>query len=187
MENIDDMMTAWKEMDKKLSTIAIENQRLMDEIKKNKLLSNHEKLARRYRLFIIFEAAFLPLIILLFCTFPFSDSPFKLPAMIYFVCFFIMEIGFDSFLLYKLNDIDIYNDSISEISHKAKANWKLHKIMVLIGIPVAIVAVILFCLAFNFDPSMLRGVLVGASIGIVIGLNEFFKFMKNYRSMSWEK
>lgn len=186
MNNIDDMMTMWKAMDTKLSNLMEENRLLADEIKKNRLRNSQEKLARKYKAFIILEAVCIPLIILVIGFNPELVETYKWPATIYFACFFLLELGIDAYLLYKLNSIDIYNDSIVEISRRARANWKLHKIAVLVGIPVAIGAVALFCLAMGSNTSMLWGVCVGGAIGLGIGLNEFFKFMKNYKEMSRE-
>ena len=187
MNNIDDMMVMWKQMDSKLSSLVEENRRLADEIQKNKLRSSQEKLTRKYRAFIIMEAACIPLMFFVLGVNPLVVNQYRWPALIYFVCFFLMEIGIDGYLLYKLNSIDIYNDPITDISRQARANWKTHKIAVLIGIPIAIGAVILFCLALGGDTAMLWGVFVGGVIGLGIGLNEFFKFMKNYKAMMREE
>ena len=186
MNNIDDMMTMWKEMDNKLSSLVEENQRLANEIKKNKVRSNQEKLIRKYRAFIIMEAVCIPMIFLILGLNPEVVEKYRWPALISFVCFFLMEICIDGYLLYKLNSIDIYNESIIEISQQARRNWKLHKIAVLIGIPIAIGVVLLFCLALGGNTATLWGVFVGGIIGLGIGLNEFFKFMKNYREMCRE-
>ena len=184
MNDLEDMMVIWKEMDGKLKSLVEENRRLADEIKKNRLLSSHEKLIRKYRAFIIMEAICIPLIFLVLGANPLVVEKYRWAALIYFECFFLMEIFIDGYLLYKLNSIDIYNDSNVEISRRARANWKTHKIAILIGIPIAIGAVALFCLALGTNTSMLWGVLVGGIIGLAIGLNEFFKFMKNYKVLS---
>ena len=186
MNSIEDMMVMWKEMDGKLTSLMDENRRLADEIKKNKLRSSQEKLTRKYRGFIIMEAVCIPLMGFVLGANPFVVNQYRWPALIYFVCFFLLEIGIDSYLLYKLNNIDIYNDSIIDISRQARANWKTHKIAVLIGIPIAIGAVVLFCLAIGGNTEMMWGVFVGGFIGLGIGLNEFFKFMKNYKAMTKE-
>ena len=184
MNNIDDMMAMWKEMDNKLSSLVEENRMLANEIKKNKVRSNQEKLGRKYRAFIIMEAVCIPLIFLLLGVNPEVVEKYRWPTLIYFVCFFLLEICIDGYLLCKLNNIDIYNESIVEISRKAKANWKTHKIAVLIGIPIAIGAVVLFCLAMGGNEAPIYGIFFGGAIGLGIGLNEFFKFMKNYKEMS---
>lgn len=186
MNNIEDMMAIWKEMDGKLSSLMEENRRLADEIRKNKLRSSRENLMRKYRAFIILEAVCIPLMFVVLGVNPEVVSRYRWPALISFVCFFLMEICIDGYLLYKLSNIDIYNDSITEISRQARANWRVHKIAVLVGIPIAIGAVALFCLALGCDIAMLWGVLVGGAIGLGIGLNEFFKFMKNYKALTTE-
>ena len=185
MNNIDEMMTMWKEMDSKLSSLVEENKRLVDEIKKNNLRSSQEKLMRKYRAFIIMEAICIPLMFILFGINPLVNEKYRWASLIYFVCFFLLEICIDGYLLYKLNSMDFYNDSIIDISRKAGANWKIHKIAIMIGIPIAIGAVVLFCLAMDSNPSMIWGVAVGGTIGLGIGLNEFFKFMKNYKVMTY--
>ena len=184
MKNIDDMIVMWKEMDSKLTSLVEENRRLADEIKKNKLRSSQERLMRKYRAFIILEAVCIPLMFFILVVNPLVVNQYRWPALIYFVCFFLLEICIDGYLLYKLNSIDIYNDSIVDISRQARANWKIHKIAVLIGIPIAIGAVVLIWLAMGGNTPMLWGIFVGLVIGLGIGLNEFFKFMKNYKQFS---
>lgn len=183
MEKIDEMMVMWKEMDSKLSSLIEENKRLANEIKKNKAKSNQEKLIRKYRTFIILEAVCIPLMVILLGLNPEVVEKYRWPALIYFVCFFLLEICIDGYLLSKLNGIDIYNDSIVDISRQARANWKTHQLAVLIGIPIAIGAVVLFCMAIGGNPATLWGVFVGGVIGLGIGTNEFFKFRKNYKEM----
>lgn len=184
MNYIEDMMAMWRSMDSKLTALVDENRRLAEEVKKNKLRSSQEKLMRKYRAFIILEAVCIPLMCLAIGVNPLVVSQFRWLALIYFVCFFLLEIFIDSYLLYKLNSIDIYTDSINDIARQARENWKTHKIAVLIGIPLAIGGVVLFCLAMGGDKSAMWGVFVGAAIGIGIGINEFFKFMKNYKAMT---
>lgn len=184
MKNIEDMMVMWKEMDSKLSALVEENKKLAAEIKKNKLLGNQERLIRKYRAFIIIEALCIPMIILLLIANPLVVDQYRWATLIYFVGFFLLEICIDGYLLYKLCSLDIYKDSIIQISRQAKSNWKIHKIGVLIGIPVAIGAVSLFCFAIGGNITILCGVFVGGIIGLAIGLNEFFKFMKEYKAIT---
>ena len=184
MNNIDDMMTIWKEMDSKLTFLVDENKKLVDKIKKDKLKSKQEKLIAKYRGFIVMEGIGIPLILLAVGLNPLIIEKYRWPTLIYFICFFLLEICIDAFLLYKLNRIDIYNDSITNISRQAKTNWKTHKIAVLIGIPIAVGAVALISLAVGANKAFLYGIFVGGAIGVALGLNEFLKFMKNYKSMT---
>lgn len=186
MENFDEMMKMWKEMDGKITSLMADNRRMADEIKKNRLKTNQEKLARKYRCFIIMEAVCIPLMFLLFIPNPHVVEQYRWVTLIYFVAFFLLEIGIDAYLLFRLDAVDIYRDSISRITRVAQSNWKIHRIAVLIGIPVAIGAVILFILAMGGRPAELYGVAVGGAIGLGIGLNQFFKFMKNYKALSSE-
>lgn len=183
MNNIEDMMIMWKEMDSKLNALVEENRKLADSIKKNKLLSSQEKLARKYKIFIIMEAMCIPLICIVLGVNPLVNNQYRWAALIYFICFFLLEIFIDGYLLNKLSNIDIYNDSIVEISRQARTNWKIHKIAILIGLPIAFGAVLLFCLAVGGNTETLIGVCIGGSIGLGIGLIEFFKFMKNYNTL----
>ena len=183
MHNLDDMMILWKEMDSKLSSLVEENRKLAEEIKKNKLRSSQEKLTRKYWAFIIMEAFCIPMMIFIIGMNPYVVDSYRWPAVIFFICFILFEISIDCYLLYKLNAIDIYNDSIVEISRQARTNWKIHKLAVLIGIPLAIGSIALFCAALGCNAPTLWGIFVGVIIGLAIGLNQFFKFKKNYKSM----
>ena len=184
MNNIDDMMVMWKEMDGKLSSLVEENRRLTDEIKKNKLQNSQEKLMRRYKVFIVLEALCIPLIILIIGFNPLVVEKYRIVTLICWILFFLGEVGIDSYLLYRTYNIDIYGDSIVEISKKARKNWKIHKIAVLVGLPIAIGIVILFILAMGGNMEIMYGVIVGLTIGLIIGLNQLFKFMKNYKEMT---
>ena len=183
MNEINEMMTMWKEMDCKLSSLIDENRRLAEEVKKNKLQSSREKLIRKYRAFIIMEAVCIPLMYLVFGVNPLVDERYRWATVIYFVCFLLLEICIDGYLLYKLNYMDIYNYPVSEITRMARTNWKIHKIAVIVGIPIALGALVLVCLALGGFKETLIGICIGLAIGIGIGLNEFFKFMKNYKTM----
>lgn len=186
MSNIDEMMLMWRQIDSRLTSLVEENKRLAEEVKKNKLQTSREKLARKYRAFIILEVVCIPFFILMIGFNPLIVDKFRWPTLIYWVTLFIFEIVIDSYLLERLNSIDIYNDSIVEISRKARTNWKVHKIAVLILLPIAIGGVVLFCMAMGGTVETIWGVLVGGAIGLGIGLNEFFKFLKNYTAMSRE-
>ena len=184
MQNIDEMMEIWKNMDGKLSCLVEENKRLVSEIKKNKLKSSKDKLIRKYQAFIILAAVCIPLLFLVLVLNPMVVPKYRFPALIYFICFFLGEIGVDAYLLHKLNSIDIYNDTIIDIAHQAETNWKIHKIAIIIGIPVVIGAVILFCMALGSNIETIWGVCVGGAIGLGIGIKQFFNIMKNYKIMT---
>lgn len=183
MNNLDDMMAMWKEMDNKLSAIVNENRRLAEDVKKSNLRSSQERLMRKYRFFIILETVMIPCFFLIIAFNPLVIEAYRWPTLIYYVFLLLSGICVDGYLLYRLNSMDFYKDSLKEISDKARENWKIHKISVIFGMPLAIGAVILFCFAVGCNEETLMGVCVGAAIGLAIGLNVFFKFMKNYNSM----
>ena len=174
----------WKEMDKRLISLADENKRLAEEIKKNRLRTSQEKLMRKYKVFIVMEAMCIPLMFLVLGLNPNVVEMYRWPTLIYFICFFLMEICIDGYLCYRLNNMNFHADSVADISRRARANWRIHKIAILIGIPIAIGAVALFCLAIGGNKAAMAGVCLGGSVGIGIGTVQFFKFMKNYKNMT---
>lgn len=183
MNSIEEMMGLWREMDGKLSSLIEENKALVSEIKKNKLKTCQEKLVRKYRAFIIIGAVCIPIMYLIIGINPFVVERYRWLTLIYFECFFLFEIFIDSYLMFRISQIDIYNETVSEICRKASRNWRTHKVGIMAGIPMACGAIVLYCLCMGVNREVIYGVVLGAIIGLGIGTNQFFKFKKNYDRM----
>lgn len=181
MENLDDMKTMWLELNSKISALEEENRKLARKVVSLNYKTAREKLIRKYTAF-IFVASLMILYTLAFITFnPMIVEKYKIATTIYWIIFFTFEAGIDLYLRQRVKNIDIYNSSISEIAHQAATNWKIHKLAIIIGLPLAIGAVILFALSLNADLFMIYGMIVGGLVGLIIGIFQLIKFYEYYR------
>lgn len=179
MDNIEDFKIMWQELNQRISCLENDNKYLIRQIRETKYKSTQEKLVRKYWAFIVVE-----LIMIIFMSFFFLFNPlliekYRIPALIYWVIFFIIEALFDLFLLFRIKDIDIYNSTINEVAERSATNWKLHKIGIVLGLPLACGAILLFALAVDANQFTIFGMIFGGVIGFLIGIYQLIKF-KNY-------
>ena len=181
MDNLEDMKTMWIELNDRLSSLEEDNRKMARQIMSGKYKTAQERLISKYRLFIIIATIMIFYIIGFVGFNPLVDDKYRLVTVLYWIIFFLAEIGIDSYLLFKVKEIDIYHSSVTEIAAIAARNWKIHKIAIFCGLPVAIGAIVLFALALDADEYMIYGMLAGAVIGILIGLRQLMKFFSNYK------
>ena len=110
---------------------------------------------------------------------PLINEKYRIWALVYWDVFFAGEAIFDFYLLYQIKKIDVYTSTIKEVASQAASNWKLHKIGILAGLPLAFGAAILFALAVNANEFTILGMIFGGTIGAIIGFSQLLKF-KNY-------
>ena len=104
------------------------------------------------------------------------DEKYRLLTTIYLMCFFALCAFTDTYLLIKVKDLDIYGSNMKEVTKIAARNWKIHKLFLAVGLPVAIGAFVLMALALNANSFTILGMIVGGDIGIMIGLYQLLKF-----------
>ena len=183
MENLDDMKTMWLELNQRVKTLEEENRRLAHEAISNNLKTAQELLVRKYSRFIFVSLVMLIYIYLFVMFNQFVVEKFRIPTLIYWSLFFLFEAGIDCYLMLKVKEIDVFNSSITEISRQAKRNWKIHKIAICIGFPLAIGACILFGLLLNADKFVILGMITGGIVGLLIGIRQLMKFLKYYKQL----
>lgn len=181
MEDINDFKMLWQEMNIRLSNLEDENRKLMHKVKQTNFRSTQEKLVRKYIGFIVIEFLMIVYMSLFFLFNPFIVEKYKIPSLIYWLIFFLIELIIDLYLMIKIKNVNVHEATITEVAKRAAQNWKLHKIGIAIGIPLAIGAVILFSLAINADEFIILGMIVGGTIGFIIGINQLFKFRSYYK------
>lgn len=179
MEDLNDMKIMWQNLNDRLVNLENENKMLMRRIMMSDYHTAQEKLEYKYIGFIVVECIMILFTSLFLILNPHVNETYRIPTLIYWDVFFLGEVIFDSFLLFKLKNIDVYTSSLKEVARKAAANWRLHKLGILFGLPVAIGAIIMFALAMNANEFTILGMLFGGIIGVVIGLSQLMKF-KNY-------
>lgn len=181
INDIEEMKTIWQEINMRLGNLEEENRRLARKVMTSDFKSARSKLISKYSAFIFLEAVMIFFMSSFIYFNPEVSETYRWPAIIYWSLFFLGELAVDFYLLQKVREIDIYESTINEISQIAASNWKIHKFAIIIGLPMAIGAVIIFALAMNADRFVIMGMIVGGFIGLLIGGFQLMKFMKYYR------
>lgn len=181
MDDLENMKTMWIELENRLSFLEKENRRMAREVMSNKYKTIQEKLIAKYRLFAIVSG-----IMIIYSLFFIGFNPeivekYRFITLLYWIGFFLFEGSADIYLMFRLDKLDIYHSSVKDISDYAAQNWKLHKIALFIGIPLAIGALVLLLLALDADLFIISGMITGGLVGAAIGLTQLKKFMRYYK------
>lgn len=187
MDELDNMKAIWLELNERITALEAENRRLARKVVNEKYKSAREKLIRKYNGFIIVE------IIMIFYMFafiwfnPMVVEKYRIITAVYWSVFFLFEVAIDSYLKQGVKNIDIYTSSVSEISAMAAKNWKIHKLAIIIGLPIALGACVLFALALDANEFVIYGMILGGLVGLAIGLFQLKKFMQYYHLLQNSK
>ena len=186
MEDIEDMKALWIELNNRLNSLEEENRRLAKKVTSNKYKNVQEKLIKKYCIFIAVSCVMMIYCFCLIYLNPFIVEKYKLLTTVYMMCFFAIAAGVDSYLLFQVRDMDFYNSNVREITKMAAKNWKIHKIFLIFGLPLAIGACVLMALALDADPFVYLGMIVGGIVGFIIGLRQLMKFRDYYKLLQTE-
>lgn len=178
---LEDMKAMWTELNERISALEAENMRLARGVVDNNYKSARERLILRYRRFIILEIFFIIPTSILILTSTEVVEKYRIPTLIYWITFFIIAASEDFFLMCRLEQMDMNRQTVSQIASIAAKNWKFQKLGIMIGLPMAIGAIILFALAMNANIFMILGMVTGGCIGAMIGIRQLLKFMKDYK------
>ena len=186
MDELENMKEMWLELNKKISVLETENRNLARRVMNHKFTSARERLINKYIAFIVVEIIMIVYMSLFFIFNPLVNEKYRLITLIYWDLFFIFEVFFDGFLLYQIKSINIFSSAINDVAKRAASNWKLHKIGILIGLPLAFGAIILFALALDANEFTIYGMFIGGIIGGAIGVNQLIKFKNYYKQLQSE-
>lgn len=181
MEDIEDFKIMWQELNQRISYLENDNKNLIRQIRETNYRNTQEKLVRKYCMFIGVEVIMIFFMSIFFLYNPLLIEKYRIPALIYWIVFFIFEALFDLFLLFRIKDIDIYSSTIKEVAARSASNWKLHKIGIGIGLPLAFGAIFLFALAVDANQYTILGMILGGIIGFIIGIYQLIKFKDYYK------
>lgn len=184
MENLNDIKAMWNELNSRLSLLEEENRRLINIVKSDKYKSIKENLMSRYRIFIIvalLSAIFFPIFLILN---PMIVEKFRWATAIYWCVFMLICAGVDFYLFENVKRMDVYNSTVTEMTRISTQNWKIHKLWLIFGLPLAFGAVILWSFAMNADNFVILGMIVGGVFGLVIGIYQLSKFRNDYKLLS---
>lgn len=183
MENLEDMKSMWSALNDRISFLEEENRKLARRAMTNKYKTAREKLISKYKKFIFIETVMI-LYVWVFIGFnPETVDKYRLPTLIYWSLFFLAEIGIDYYLMERVREIDIYTSPVKEITQMAASNWRIHKLAIFIGLPIAFGAIILFGLAMDANEFVIYGMVAGAIVGLIIGFSQLRRFMSYYRQL----
>ena len=186
MENFEDMKKMWDDLNERLSHLEKENKILARKVMEPKFKSVREKLIRKYGMFIILAIVMILYSIGAILFNPLVSDKYRIITFICWVVFFFFEGSLDFYLRQRVQDIDIYNSNLTEISRMALQNWKIHKLAVIIGLPMAIVVVILYGFAIQPNIFVIYGMVAGGVVGLIIGSFHLRKFYQYYKFMQSE-
>lgn len=180
MDELENMKSMWIELNQRISTLEEENRRLARKVMNDSMKSSQEKLIKKYNTFIIIELVVLLIMPLYLLKSPLLVDKYRILTAIYWAFFFLLEVGVDLYLRERVRTIDLYTSTVSVISRQAAQNWKFHKIAVIVGLPIAIGACVLFGLTIGANELAIYGMIVGGLVGLVIGINQLIKFRQYY-------
>lgn len=181
MENINDIKLMWQELDVRLSHLENENKRLMRKVMESNFHSAKEKLLKKYMGFMAVECIMLVFMTMFFLFNPEVNENYRIISIVYWDIFFLIEFFFDFYLMIRLRKIDIYSSSINEIAKNASRSWKIHKLGIVLGLPLAFGAIFLLALALNTNEFTIFGMFFGGIIGLAIGISQLSKFREYYK------
>ncbi|MCH5234025.1 MAG: hypothetical protein J1E16_01930 [Muribaculaceae bacterium] len=181
MEELEDMKQMWLDLNNRLAVLEEENRRLAKKVMNEKYKTAQDRLVRKYRIFIIVACV---MIIYSYCLIymnPMVVEKYRLLTTIYLMCLFALCAATDTYLLINVKDLDIYGSNMKEVTRIAARNWKIHKLFLAVGLPVAIGAVVLMALALEANSFTILGMIVGGVVGFMIGIYQLLKFRNYYR------
>lgn len=184
-DNLNELKEMWNELNNRLSRLeeaTIEEGR---RVSRENIRSAQEDLAMTYKRFTIIGftmAAIMPIM------FGVPDSIFNYPTMTYRVivslsmcAYFLTCALMDFYLFRRVNDMDLAVMPVSVIRETALRLKKKHHIFMMILIPIAIC--VLFLMTYPIISEIWIAVLVGAVVGLAIGLSMYFKMMNDYKQI----
>ena len=188
MENIEEIKNMWTELNSRITCLEDDHRRIAREVTQSKFKTAREKLVAKYKAFIFIALIMIIYMNLYLIHMPDVVEQFRIPAIIYWTCFFLFTAGADTYLMLKVKDIDVYNSSVRDISRQASHNWKMHKIVLIIGLPLAFGAIFLLSLLLNARENIyiIYGIITGGVVGLVIGIIHLLKFREYYKLLQTE-
>lgn len=148
------------------------------------LLSRHtsqDNLIRRYRIFACISAVF-SIISLLWLHRGIVPGPLSSVIPIAMAIYFLCASGMDLWLMCGIKSINISTMTIGEVSRLALHYRRLHHICMMILIPACVIILGMFMYSAIDEPYMLISLAAGALLGLAIGITQYLKFMRDYKS-----
>lgn len=183
MEELEQLKSRWKELNRRVEVLEKENRDKARIIIDMRCKTSRDRLLSYYRRFIAMALLCVVMFPLLFLRSGVLNDGWALPTVIYFDIYFIICACMDLWLYHKVSALDVYRDSLSTISRNAMSVRKRHQLFVLILIPMAIVGILLLVLGIGESEAILPGLVLGGIVGCFIGISKYRKMMRSYRDL----
>lgn len=183
INNLDDIKKIWREMGTAFNTDSY----CTDPDAMNKKRTNLDRLRRRYMSFMIFSisAGIIEFpIILHLGSLGFLPDNLKWPVAISFMIMLLIEACIDFWFWKGTGRICPLTMTVSELSSMALYYKKCHIKSIMVCMPLALGWVVFFIYAAslaNFFP--IFGIIIGAAIGLFLGIRALKRFMAEYKSL----
>ena len=141
-----------------------------------------DNLASRYLRFAILAAAMV-LVMPLFARNEFVPEPFRLPIMLVGIAFFLTCCIMDLWLYGRVKGMDIFNAPVRVVMETAMRCRRFHLRCMCVTLPFAMCYIALVAYAIANDTAVIWGMVIGGLTGLLLGLRELRRFMKDYRSL----
>lgn len=173
---IDDIKTAWADLNKRLENTEVLNKRMLRELLNSRQQSAKDKLMR-------YEVCFLILCIIFtgFTPAVFFAGIYPLSVTVLFETIFVLAGLWQIYKIHLLQQMRLDSCSTTGLLQKAIRFKVITRMRTIVGL---VLMVPLFFLLFLFEKEfmttgMLTGMIIGACVGLSIGLLLFFRKLKD--------
>jgi hypothetical protein len=177
---LDEIKNSWNELNQRLEKTEVLNKRLINEMLNTRHQSAKDKLMRFEVVFLIFCIVFSGFVMAMFFADVYSVSMVLLMETVFILCG-IWQV----YKIYLLNRMQIDTCSTTELLQKAIRYKVLTRMRTVVGL-IALIPILALFVLFNkglHNAAEMTGFIVGASVGLSIGLLLFFKKMKDIDSL----
>lgn len=180
-DNFDELQRAWKEGFRAGSERDYNNLFNMDN--SGKRSTALENLAARYKRFAIVGTAMI-LVSTCYLNGHIFPEPYNVILSFSMMVYFAIAAMMDWWLYRGIKSIDIYRDSVAEVSHKARFYRRRHLQFMMILVPIMIALLTIMIISTLPNRYMTAGIISGSLVGLILGLMALFRFLDEYRSLT---
>lgn len=173
---LDEIKNAWNDLNNRLEKTEKLNQKIITEMLTNKQKSAKQKLMKYELTFFI-----LSIIFIFYSAFIYIAGFFNGPVSMLFGIVFAVSAIWQAYKMYLLKQMKIETENVTSLIQKATQFKVLTRMRTMVGM---ILMIPFFILLFRFEEKlhstpMIIAVCVGGIIGLTIGLNFFFKNLRD--------
>lgn len=179
--NIDEMYRAWK---KWILNGSEDNMRQMfEDIQKSGRRTSLENLAHRYKRFSILGLAMIP-VSLCYANSNIFPHPYNIIISVGMMMYFALCSILDLWLYRGIRSIDIFKESVVEVSRKARYYRRRHLQFIAILVVPLVILLSLMLICRLKETYFIICIVAGMLTGLIIGLYALSRFMNEYKSLT---